>query len=322
MTTEDCIEYREFLADPQPRSRWCAQRNRERWSPLWRPFEGPLAPSAQRQAVTILKNLYAFWVDKNYVMGNPWTGVTVPRSAQPRLNTGRSLTMAQWRLVREQSKQLPDTSSSRRLRFALSLLYATGLRLSEAVAARVDDLDWVEYPPDADDSEHVEGWLLNVVGKGAKLRQVPVPVDVVGELATYMVSRGLDPDPQGGGNQGAYLLGKASDVADVAPNLASAAGYDAKAGVAANTLYDQLKRFFTDCAGVLKGRGDAKGAERLARASTHWLRHTHASHSIAKGVRVEVAQQILGHASLATTTVYVTTEQKRTMKAIEGFWKG
>ena len=41
MATEDCVAYRDFLADPQPRSRWCAPRSRERWSPLWRPFEGP-----------------------------------------------------------------------------------------------------------------------------------------------------------------------------------------------------------------------------------------------------------------------------------------
>ena len=65
MSNEDCIEYRDFLADPQPRSRWCGDRGRERWSPLWRPFEGPLSASAQRQAITILKNLYGFLVDQN-----------------------------------------------------------------------------------------------------------------------------------------------------------------------------------------------------------------------------------------------------------------
>jgi hypothetical protein len=43
MSNEDCAEYREFLTDPQPRSLWCASRSRERWSPLWRPFEGPLS---------------------------------------------------------------------------------------------------------------------------------------------------------------------------------------------------------------------------------------------------------------------------------------
>src|SRR5207244_2264007 len=56
MTHEDCVEYREFLADPQPRSQWCGARSRERWSPLWRPFEGPLSASAQRHAITILQN--------------------------------------------------------------------------------------------------------------------------------------------------------------------------------------------------------------------------------------------------------------------------
>ncbi|HKW84425.1 MAG TPA: site-specific integrase, partial [Burkholderiaceae bacterium] len=203
----------------------------------------------------------------------------------------------------------------------LALLYASGLRLSEAVAARVDDLEWVEYPPDRDDAEHVEGWLLHVIGKGGKLRQVPLPLDVVAELAGYLESRGLDPDPEAGRNQGAFLLGQASDLAELAPQLLPAGGVDAKAGIAANTLYDQLKRFFADCAQVLRTRRDDKDAQRLERASTHWLRHTHASHSIAKGTRVEIAQQILGHASLATTTVYVTTESKRRMKAMSAFWE-
>jgi site-specific recombinase XerD len=321
MSTEDCIAYREFIADPQPRTRWCAPRNRERWSPLWRPFEGALDPPSQRFAVTVLKSLYTFWADKNYVMGNPWTGVTVPRSSKPRINTGRSLTMAQWRFALRQAEQLPQTSTGQRLRFALSLLYASGLRLSEAVAAKVGDLEWVEYPPDEDDQDHVEGWLLNVVGKGGRLRQVPLPLEVVSELAAYLQSRGLDPDPEDPANAGVFLLGKATDIGDLAPSLQPAAGIDPKEGIATNTLYDQLKRFFADCASVLTTQGDAKGAARFAAASTHWLRHTHASHSIARGTRVEIAQQILGHTSLATTTVYVTTEGKRRMKAIASFWQ-
>ncbi|MBI5255733.1 MAG: tyrosine-type recombinase/integrase [Burkholderiales bacterium] len=321
MATEDCIAYRDFIADPQPRARWCAPRNRERWSPLWRPFEKPLNATSRRFTVTVLKNLYAFWADKNYVMGNPWTGVTVPRSSEPRINTGRSLTMAQWRFALGQAKQLPKTSTGARLRFALSLLYATGLRLSEAVASKVDALEWVEYPPDEEDQDHVKGWLLNVLGKGGRLRQVPVPLEVISELAAYLTSRGLHSDPEDPSNAGVFLLGKATDIADLAPSLQPAGGVDVKAGIVANTLYDQLKRFFEDCGSVLGADGDSKGAAQFAKASTHWLRHTHASHSIARGTRVEIEQQILGHASLATTTVYVTTEGKRRMKAIASFWR-
>ena len=320
MANEDCIEYRDFLADPQPRSRWCGDRGRARWSPLWRPFEGPLSSSAQRQAITILKNLYGFLVDQNYLMGNPWSAVGVPRSAGSKVNAGRSLTLAQWNFVKQQLELLPATSSNARLGFALSLLYATGLRLSEVVAATVDDLQWVEYAADASDDEPMEGWMLRVIGKGQKEREVPVPMDVVAELANYLISRGLDPDPEDIGNQGAFQLGKASDAAERAPGLSKGVRLDPREGIAASTFYDQVKAFFGDCAYVLRGEGDAKGAERLARASTHWMRHSHASHAIAAGMPIEIAQQNLGHASLATTTVYVTTESKRRMKAVERFW--
>jgi site-specific recombinase XerD len=328
MSNEDCIAYRDFLADPQPRSRWCGDRGRERWSPLWRPFEGPLSASAQRHAVTILKNLYGFLVDQNYLMGNPWSAVSVPRTSAPKVNAGRSFSVAQWRFIEQQLQQLPDTSANLRLKFALRLLYATGLRLSEVVAATVDDLQWVEYPGGAgqgssEDEQPLQGWMLRVIGKGQKLREVPVPQDVVAQLSAYLQSRGLDPDPENIGNQGAHLLGQASDAAERAPGLnRSRAGqvFDARPGIAASTFYDQIKHFFADCAGVLRGQGDGKGADRFHQASTHWMRHSHASHAIASGMPIEIAQQNLGHASLATTTVYVTTEQRRRLKAVQTFW--
>jgi hypothetical protein len=50
-------------------------------------------------------------------------------------------------------------------------------------------------------------------------------------------------------------------------------------------------------------------------------RDTHASHAIANGMPIEIAQQNLGHASLATTTVYVKTEEKRRMRAVKKFWQ-
>ena len=320
MTNEDCAEYRDFLADPSPRSTWCAPRARERWSPLWRPFEGPLSASAQRHGLSILKNLYGFLVDQNYLMGNPWASVAVPRSGTPRVNAGRSLTRAQWGFVQQQLALLGNTSAQRRLKFALHLLYATGLRLSEVVAATVDDLQWAQFPADAD-GEALEGWMLRVVGKGEKVREVPVPIEVVAMLAAYLESRGLDRDPEYIGNRGAYLLGQSSDAAERAPALLADRKVDAWAGLAATTLYRQIKRFFADCADVQRGQGDAKGAGRFEQASTHWMRHSHASHAIAAGMPIEIAQQNLGHASLATTTIYVTTEAKRRMRAVQRFWE-
>jgi site-specific recombinase XerD len=288
---------------------------------MWRPFEGPLSASAQRHALTILKNLYGFLVDQNYLMGNPWSAVAVPRAAGPKVNAGRSFTLAQWGFIEGQLEMLTSTSANQRLTFGLHLLYATGLRLSEVVAATVDDMQWVEYPADASDDQTTQGWMLRVIGKGQKEREVPLPADVVAELARYLVSRGLDADPEDFGNQGAFLLGKASDAAERAPGLSAGQPIDPRQGIAATTFYDQIKAFFAGCADVLRGQGDGKGAERFAKASTHWMRHSHASHAIAGGMPIEIAQQNLGHASLATTTVYVTTEKRRRMKAVEAFWK-
>lgn len=72
-----------------------------------------------------------------------------------------------------------------RLTLGLHLLYATGLRLSEALAARAGDLQWVRFAPDAAHAETVEGWLLRVVGKGNRAHEVPVPNEVTIELADY-----------------------------------------------------------------------------------------------------------------------------------------
>ena len=217
-----------------------------------------------------------------------------------------------------------------RLQLALELLYATGLRREEAVAATVDDLRYVSYP--VADGEPVAGWTLRVLGKGQKLREVPVPDPVVERLKGYLAARGLHPEPDDLGNRGAYLLGRHEDlVGRAGSQVVQPVGIevrpaqpadprDPREGIGAEALYAHLKRFFERCARKLRRADDVQGAERFAKASTHWLRHTHASHAIATGMPLEIAQQNLGHASLNTTTVYVTTEAKRRMQAVSDFW--
>ena len=320
MTTEDCIAYRDFLAAPPPD--WCGPRGRERWSPLWRPFEGALSASARRQAVTHLKNLYRFLTDQNYLMGNPWVGVAMPRTTGQRIATSRSFTNDQWAFVGEQLKSYDNSEKSQRLIFALSLLYTTGLRLSEAVNAKVADLRWVEYPAGEGRNTPTVGWELTVVGKGEKLREVIVPEFVVDTLKLYLTSRGLDPNLGDPVTQQACLLGSLSAPDNRAKRLVPQPelfGPGHGRGIADQTLYALLKAFFMECSYEL-AMTDAAGAERFGKASTHWLRHTHASHAIARGVPLEVAQVSLGHASLATTTIYVTTEKERRMRTMQNAW--
>ena len=77
------------------------------------------------------------------------------------------------------------------------------------------------------------------------------------------------------------------------------------------------RRTFVMASGLLAGAGMAleyAGIDHRAVVATYAL-------SIASGMPIEIAQQNLGHASLATTTVYVTTEKRRRMQAVEAFWK-
>ena len=232
------------------------------------------------------------------------------------MTTSLRSTAAQWVFIEEMLREAKATPAHQRLCVAMHLLYATGLRLSEVVAAKIEDLQWVEYRSDVQDDEPLEGWVLTVLGKGQKQREVPVPQGVVDELRLYLFERGIG-TPSTFGSGEAFLLGKVGE--GVGPNGSRA--IDVLQGIAATTLYDQIKAFFGRCASELLKDGDQKGAARLAKASTHWLRHTHASHAIAGGMPIEVAQQNLGHASLATTTVYVMTEEKRRMKAVKKFWE-
>jgi site-specific recombinase XerD len=270
--------------------------------------------------VSILKNLYGFLVDQNYLMGNPWTAVPVPRPVRQGLDASRSLTAEQWRFARQQADQAGEHSTAIRLRLALDLLYATGLRTAEVVNARVGDLQAVSYFDD-ETHEHVSGWMLSVVGKGRRLREVPVPEGVVAQIRAYMAHRGLDSALSSPSVQSAYVLGGATDSATRAPGLRLADERDLGSGISESTLYRQLKEHFESCARALATVGDHAAAERLAKASTHWLRHTHASHALASGVRIQETQQNLGHASLATTTAYVTTERAQRLKSMEQLWQ-
>ena len=207
LTVEDCSAYRDFLLDPQPRDRWCGPRGRQRWSRQWRPFEGALTPGSARHALLVLKSLYAWLVDQCYLVGNPWKAIPAPADATPRLQVGRSFTSKQWAYLMDQLDTFVEDGALRRLRFALTFAYATGLRLAELVAARCEHLAWVEF--DAGEG----GFMLTVLGKGNKLREVPIPEEVMTDLINYLDDRRLDPDPRAPSNQGVYLLGRIDDVA-------------------------------------------------------------------------------------------------------------
>jgi len=305
LTVEDCLAYRDFLLAPLPA--WCGPHGPPRWSSRWRPFVGALSVPSCSFALSVLGNLFGFLVDQGYLVGNPWRAVARPHCPALGPDVGRAFTPDQWALIERELGQCPPGLATHRLQIALPLLHDTGLRLSELIGATTEDLHWESWA--APGTSRVEGWWLTVLGKRAKVREVPVPDTWVAALLAYLVARGYAgslPQPSA-----VPLLGVAS------PRRAAVCEGDAR--VSGSAFHRQLKRFFARCATVLD-TADPAAARHLRRASAHWLRHTHISHALEAGVPIEVVQQNVGHVSLDTTTRYVHTEQVRRHVLMRKLW--
>ena len=303
LTVEDANAFKWFLAAPPPR--WCGPRYHQRWSPLWRPLEGPLGSAALRQTMVILRSLFTFLVSQNYLTGNAFAGMSLPRESGRALGSRRALTFGQWDALEERLDQISVDSVGRRRARAIRWLYATGLRLSEMANAQCGDLQRVDYrlPDGSEDS----GWLLEVIGKGDKPRQVPVPDRLVDELQDELEGQGLEADVRHESNRDVSIL------------MRIEAG--AATPLSASGLAKGIKAVLERCASTMSD-DDAK---QLRKASTHWFRHTHGTHALngrpgeGGGVPVQVVQNNLGHASIGTTSGYLTTERDTRLAAMKGF---
>lgn len=69
------------------------------------------------------------------------------------------------------------------------------------------------------------------------------------------------------------------------------------------------KRFFVYAAGEVRPR-DRALADKLVRASPHWMRHTHGTHALARGASLIAVRDNLRHSSLQTTSRYAHSEDE------------
>jgi integrase/recombinase XerD len=143
-------------------------------------------------------------------------------------------------------------------RALLELLYATGTRVSEAVALDVDDVQ--------------SGDLIRVLGKGGKQRLVPLGSYARAALEDYLVRV----------RPGFAVRGPSTPALFLGPR-----GGRLSRQSAWLVIQDAAER-----AGLAK------------HVSPHTFRHSFATHLLQGGADVRVVQELLGHASVATTQLY------------------
>jgi site-specific recombinase XerD len=284
LTTDDAIAYRTFLRRPTPRERWVGPP-RSRDSIEWRPFTGGLSARSAAYALTVLSALFRWLIEQRYVLANPFSGVKVRGHAQgPAMDTTRGFTEGEWLLLRVIADGLEwsygwSEPAGQRLRFLLDFGYATGLRASELVGAMLANVRV---------DERGDHWL-HLVGKGGKPGKVALPPLARTALDHYLVQRKLPVTPKRW-NPKTPLVGSLAD--------------DGNAGIAGARLWRVMRRFFTQVANVVRAEQPAT-AEKLRRASPHWMRHSHASHALVRGAELTTVRDNLRHASIATTSMYL-----------------
>lgn len=155
-----------------------------------REYRGWLQAVQKASAATVRRRLmalraYCRWaVQAGYLAADPTAAVKAPRETElsPRWLTRQE----QWRLVREAERGVnaADTPTRRyqavRDWALLVLLLHTGLRVSEAAALEVGDVQIGER----------SGWLLVRGGKGSKNRKVPLNAEARQALTAWLGQRG------------------------------------------------------------------------------------------------------------------------------------
>lgn len=299
LNTLDCREYiNGFLAEPRPAERWIGNGKAERFDPAWRPFAKKLPPASRETARKILSAMCSWLVEEHYLLVNPFHGLQKVDSAKPLVDvTGRTLTHAQWRFVLQTVCRVSFTPAQQRDYFALLFAYATGLRRAELASATAGALS-----RKALDAALGDAWTLTVMGKGRRERRVPMPPRLIDELAVCLQLRAVP-----------CTLDTAPAATPLIAHL--------KTGkpLTPDALARLYKAIFKRAADALAPTYPGAAAD-LKRASTHWLRHTHANHALDAGGDLRDVQTGLGHASLGTTTLYTKGDAVRQYRAVERFF--
>jgi site-specific recombinase XerD len=183
-----------------------------------------------------------------------------------------------------------ERAIARRDTAIMEVLYATGLRVGELCGLDLGDLD-------------EERNTVRAMGKGGKERIVPVGIPAVRAVRAWLaggravLAGGPAPRPLTLTEQAAaqYQGGRAAGQ----PMFLGARGRRLDPRTARRVVHERI----------------AAAVRAVPDTGPHGLRHTAATHLLEGGADLRSVQEILGHASLATTQIYTHVTVERLLAA-------
>lgn len=230
-------------------------------------------PFASKRTVSALREFFRWLVRERYRDDNPTLNLASPKTPSVRPKA----------LPQSQTQRLLATETGvhdwlrQRNKAILELAYGSGLRASEIVRMRIRDVSF-------------DAGVALVMGKGSKERLVPLGEPCLDALQAW-IHDGRKRAPGGSGSLDFVFLSKKGGV------------------LTTNGLWRMVKEA-AKLAGLVPHT-----------VSPHKLRHSFATDIVegmaanssdgADGVNLRAVQMLLGHESIATTTVYLAPSTKR-----------
>lgn len=217
-------------------------------------LDSGLSPRTMNLKLSALSSYSNFLVKRGYIKANPVKRVHRPKQSKKLPEFYTQSAMGNYFATEVD----PENFFALRNRTVIATLYSTGLRRAELANLKISDWD-------------VKRAVFRVIGKGDKLREIPITNTLHDELELY--------------------LEKFKEIYPVSNN---------------NNFFltDSGQPFYLSFVNKIV-TSELRGVEGFTgKRSPHVLRHSIATHLLNNGADLNSIKEVLGHSSLAATQVY------------------
>ncbi len=212
-----------------------------------------------RRRLSALRSFFKYLKREKIVPLNPALGIASRKLDQP---LPKFLYEREMELFLD-SLGAPKDFPAHRNRLIIEMLYATGMRVAELSGLSLDSI-------------HTSSKSIRVLGKGRRMRVLPITERLLQKIQSYLPEREL------------FVTGL-----KLPNSRKTRALFLNQKGTPLGTRGIQF---------LLEKLSQKKGLAKIVHP--HMLRHTFATHLLSRGADLRSVQELLGHRSLSTTQIY------------------
>lgn len=216
-----------------------------------------------------VRSFYRYLLKQKVVSENPTLNIVTPKIP-------KKLPSFLDEAAMQKMMELPDTKNIEGVRdkAILEVLYGTGIRIDELIKLSLDDIDWSNV-------------TIKVVGKGHKMRIIPLGSEAKASLKIYLEHR--------------HKI-----FSDWTKAIYKKYVFLSNRGLRMypKAVYNIVSHYINLVSDIEK-------------KSPHVLRHTFATHLLNRGADLRAVKELLGHESLSTTQIYTHVSADRLKRIYE-----